>query len=52
MTTDAGLQRDQWIEYQRGLVATHVLFRQTNAVPLVWVPVGEWLSGEQERLPE
>ncbi|HEU4327406.1 MAG TPA: replication-relaxation family protein [Roseiflexaceae bacterium] len=45
MTTDEGLQRDQWIEYQGGRVAAKPLFRQASAAPLEWVPVGEWLGG-------
>lgn len=45
MATEAGLQRDQWTEYRQGQVAARALFRQANAAPLVWVPVGEWLAG-------
>ncbi|GAB4211943.1 MAG: hypothetical protein OHK0022_47130 [Roseiflexaceae bacterium] len=45
MTTNAGLQRDQWIEYHNGQVATQPLFRQVSAAPLEWTPVGQWLAG-------
>ncbi|HEU4327940.1 MAG TPA: hypothetical protein VFS21_32690 [Roseiflexaceae bacterium] len=34
MTTDAGLQRDQWIEYYDGRVAARPLFWQASAAPL------------------
>ncbi len=45
MTTDAGLQRDQWIEYHDGRVVARTLFRQASAAPPEWTTVGEWLAG-------